>query len=311
MGLHGKIKRKQHISEIKIKEGKASAKVDANTPSHHADAQTKIDVKARIKNQEGKASAKTDANAPSQQAIEGMAKATNDVHAPSLKVNTPIDNHHKAMLLSLSTPGGSDTYQFDTDAERICIDTGASACISTKKESFKSLKPMSNIKINGIASGLQVAGIGLLKWSIRDDDNNEINLYIRDALYVPQAPMGLLCPQQIAQQTQKLGDGFKALRTYGIFTFNGFSRTVNYDTRSRLAILYTIGGVSAYTAEVNTTSAPPVPNLSAAQQLLLRWHNRLSITHEFWASARTGTARQAAKGNSRLRPPNLPQLSVW
>jgi hypothetical protein len=96
------------------------------------------------------------------------------------------------------------------------------------------MKPMSNIKINGIASGLHVAGIGLLKWSIRDDENNEVDLYIKDALYVPQAPMGLLCPQQIAQQTRKPGDGFKALRNHGIFTFDGFHRTIPYDSRSRL-----------------------------------------------------------------------------
>jgi hypothetical protein len=135
---------------------------------------------------------------------------------------------------------------------------------------------MTNIQIKGIASGLHVAGIGLLKWSIRDDDNNEVDLHIRNALYVPQAPMGLLCPQQIAQQTQKPGDGFTACRTFGIFTFDGFRRTVPYDTRSRLPILHTIGGFLAYTAKVNPTSAPSLPNLSATQQLLPRWHNRLS-----------------------------------
>jgi hypothetical protein len=207
------------------------------------------------------------------------------------------------MLFSLTTPGSSDAYNFDTDSERICIDTGASACISRRKESFISLKPMSNIKINGIASGLNVAGIGLLKWSIRDDENNEVDLHIKDALYIPQAPMGLLCPQQIAQQTQKPGDGFTAFRTLGIFTFDGFRRTVPYNTRSRLPILYTIGGYSVYTAEVNTNSAPPLPNLSAAQQLLLRWHNRLS--HMSF-----GHLQELAR-QGRLRPPNLPQLSVW
>jgi hypothetical protein len=175
------------------------------------------------------------------------------------------------MLYSLSTPGGSDTYNFDTDAERICIDTGASACLSTKKENFISLKPISNVKINGIASGLQVDGIGLLKWSIRDDNNKEIDLFIKDALYVLKASMGLLCPQQIAQQTQKPGDG-----THEIFTFDGFRRTIQYDNRSRLPIFHTVEGVSAYLANVAPAITPNPPNLSASQQLLLRWHNRLS-----------------------------------
>jgi hypothetical protein len=234
MGLHGKITRKRNHSPIKNREGKASAKVDANAPSKNNNARTKIDVTARINKQEGKASAKQDANAPSQMAKEGIAKATLDAHAPSIQDTTTSQNHHRAMLFSLTTPRSSDAYNFDTDSERICIDTGASACISNRRESFISMKPMSNIKINGIASGLHVAGIGLLKWSIRDDENNEVDLYIKDALYVPQAPMGLLCPQQIAQQTRKPGDGFKALRNHGIFTFDGFHRTIPYDSRSRL-----------------------------------------------------------------------------
>ncbi len=135
---------------------------------------------------------------------------------------------------------------------------------------------MNNVKINGIASGLQVEGIGLLKWHIRDDDNKEIKLYIKDALYVPKAPMGLLCPQQIAQQTRKPGDGFKALRNHGILTFDGFCRTIPYDSRSRLPILHTIEGASVYQAAINNANEQPPTNLTASQQLLLRWHNRLS-----------------------------------
>ncbi len=64
MGLHGKIKRKRNLSHITNKEGKASAKVDANAPSHNDKARTEIDVTAQINKQEGKASAKIDANAP-------------------------------------------------------------------------------------------------------------------------------------------------------------------------------------------------------------------------------------------------------
>jgi hypothetical protein len=81
---------------------------------------------------------------------------------------------------------------FGTDLECICIDTGASACISTRKENFVSIRQVDNLKINGIGSSLPVAGIGLLKWTIRDDTGNDIDLYVHDALLVPTAPMGLL-----------------------------------------------------------------------------------------------------------------------
>jgi hypothetical protein len=63
------------------------------------------------------------------------------------------------------------------------------------KQNFISLTPVTNIQINGIGSGLPIEGIGCLKWSIRNDANNEIDIFVKNALYAPTAPMGLLCPQ--------------------------------------------------------------------------------------------------------------------
>jgi hypothetical protein len=184
-----------------------------------------------------------------------------------------------ALLYTLSTPGNDRTYHLGTDVERICIDTGASACISTRKENFVTLSAITNVKINGIGSGLPVEGTGLLKWPIRDDKNNEIILYIQNALYVPKAPMGLLCQQQIAQQTNKPGDGLNALGHHGILTFDGFTRTVPYERGSKLPILYSIDGVQSYGTNMSHAASPMPPttdNLTAKQKLLLRWHNRLS-----------------------------------
>jgi hypothetical protein len=191
---HGALPRTNNVVTVNSnhkQEGNAEVNQDANAPSHTYN-----------NKQEGKTAINPDANAPTNNTDETIATST--------EANT------LALLHSLSTPGGTDTYNFDSDSERICIDTGASACISAVKENFIDMKHMNNVKINGIASGLQVEGIGLLKWHIRDDDNKEIELYIKDALYVPKAPMGLLCPKQIAQQTRKPGDGFKALRNHGI-----------------------------------------------------------------------------------------------
>ncbi len=127
--------------------------------------------------------------------------------------------------------------------------------------------------MNCIGSGLPIEGIGTLRWSIFDDNNDAIDLYIRDALFVPTAPMGLLCPQQIAQQTRRNGDGFNALSSHGILTFEGYTKTVPYDQKSRLPILCTIDGTKAFTAEFTSDTAGV---LSKNQLLLLRWHQRLS-----------------------------------
>jgi hypothetical protein len=88
--------------------------------------------------------------------------------------------------------------------------------------------------------------------------------------------MGLLCPQQIAQQTSKQGDGFNALAPVGILTFEGFTKTIPYDSKSRLPIFNTIDSIHAYSSiqhqEENSS-------LSKNQRLLLRWHQRLSHMH--------------------------------
>jgi hypothetical protein len=193
--------------------------------------------------------------------------------APEQRRSVTENAQIQAYLYSLSTPGANHKIRFGTDAEDICIDTGASACISRLRQNFITLRPVKNLAVNGIGSGLPIAGIGTLRWSIFDDKNNAIDLYIRDALFVPTAPMGLLCPQQIAQQTRRNGDGFNALSSYGILTFEGYTKTVPYDQKSRLPIMCTIDGTTAFNATVTSDTAGV---LSKNQLLLLRWHQRLS-----------------------------------
>jgi hypothetical protein len=115
----------------------------------------------------------------------------------------------------------------------------------------------------------------MLKWTIRDDNNQDIDLHIHEALFVPTAPKGLLCPQQIAMQTKLNSDGFHALRHAGILTFSGHTRTVSYDTRSRLPILHSVDGAACYLAD-NQQSSDKQENLMSKQKTLLRWHRRLA-----------------------------------
>jgi hypothetical protein len=123
------------------------------------------------------------------------------------------------LLFSYSTPGLDSTYKFDPAIERICVDTGASTCISPMKGNFITLQPVTNVQINGIGTGLPIEDIGCLKWSIRDDENNEIDLFLNNTLYVPKVPMGLLCLQQIAQQMALDTNGFHSLGKHGILIF--------------------------------------------------------------------------------------------
>ena len=89
------------------------------------------------------------------------------------------------------------------EGKAICIDTGASACISNDKADSILLVLANDQTLQGIGSGLSIAGQGTLRWSINDNDGNAIILHVRDALYVPKVSMCLLSPQQVAQQTGK------------------------------------------------------------------------------------------------------------
>jgi hypothetical protein len=104
-------------------------------------------------------------------------------------------------------------------SKAICIDTGASLCISNDKRDFITYHQVTNQIISGISSGLKIEGRGTLRWLIRDDLGNDVILHISDALHVPNVPnvpLCLLCPQQVAKQTGKRNDGFHAGGTNGV-----------------------------------------------------------------------------------------------
>lgn len=121
----------------------------------------------------------------------------------------------------------------------ICIDTGTSSFISNVEQDFLAMEPIKNQSISGIRSGLQVEGRCTLCWTINNDDGNAIVLHVNNALYVPKVPLCLLCPQQVAKQTGKDSNGFLTGGCHGILTFNGFTRTIYYNGRYGLLLVFT------------------------------------------------------------------------
>jgi uncharacterized protein YwgA len=82
--------------------------------------------------------------------------------------------------------------------ENIFINIGVSTCMSMQYKNFVNLHPITNLKNNGIESRLSIEDIGMLSWPITDDDKNNIDMYIKDALQVLSSLMGLfLCHQQM------------------------------------------------------------------------------------------------------------------
>ena len=149
---------------------------------------------------------------------------------PDCPRTTEDNANFLSFLCAWQTEGGQGIpSNFDSDSYPICIDTGASCCISNDLSHFVHLDPIENVKVARIASGLAVKGMGIVKWTFMDDSGQVIDLPIKDCLYVPDVPMCLLSPQQVAQQTKHEGDGFHALAKSGIFTFNGYTASVPYN----------------------------------------------------------------------------------
>jgi hypothetical protein len=127
--------------------------------------------------------------------------------------------------------------RFSSD-RAVCIDTGASCCISNNKSDFLTFAPSSSTVLKGIGSGLHIAGAGTVKWTITNDESDEITIHLHNTLYVPEAPMCLLSPQHMAQQTTSNIDGFHSMGKFGILTFSGFKRTIHYNATNNLPILF-------------------------------------------------------------------------
>jgi hypothetical protein len=69
--------------------------------------------------------------------------------------------------------------------------------------------------LKGISSGLTIAGAGTIKWTILNDDGDEVTIHLHNSLYIPETPMCLLSPQQMAQQMLSDQDGFNSKGKFG------------------------------------------------------------------------------------------------
>ena len=73
------------------------------------------------------------------------------------------------------------------------------ACaISFDKQDFIGpISPVQLIELKGIASGLQVKGIGTVNWKFLSDDGSRVPISLT-CLYVPASTSQLLPPQQLS-----------------------------------------------------------------------------------------------------------------
>ena len=175
-----------------------------------------------------------------------------------------------------------DHFKFDSDSFPIVMDTGASCAISMDIEDFIELDEH-DTTINGLGA-LQVKGKGTLRWSMLNDENEQVDLIIKDALYAPKLPIRLANPRQILN---KQHDHKRTKYTGNTESFtmhlNDYNLTTLYDTNTNLPIYYSAPNSKQYDAYLchpthgdnNSTVYAYTATLSNAQRELLQWHRRL------------------------------------
>lgn len=169
-------------------------------------------------------------------------------YIPMTPLRDAIYNKEKLLLLATfeATYHGSPT-PISPDMVPIVIDTGPSVTVTPYITDFVSpSKPVQAVEIKGIASGLQVAGYGDIRYDFHNDAGETQTMLLKDCLYVPKCSPRLLCPRQLGITSKHSSDGFNALSDTSILTFQGKPTTIQYDKISNLPILYTAPGLNSY-----------------------------------------------------------------
>ena len=146
-------------------------------------------------------------------------------------------NH--ALLTAISS--NDSKIAFDTDSVPAIFDSGASLTATPHRKDFidGTYKELTGVTISGIASGLKASGIGSINLNFKDDDENPITLQIDRVLHLKQLPIMLVSPQQVLRQHRSIDSSFILNDKSSSLKLDGFTKTIDYDSRTNLPTLYT------------------------------------------------------------------------
>ena len=120
------------------------------------------------------------------------------------RLYTNLGYHRKDEHIAYTTQAS----KFDTDSYLIGIDNHSSVSISNSEKDFIARPRPCIAKIKSFGGGtMKASGIGSVAWNITDDQGHTHRIIIHDVLYVPQAQVRLLCPQQWSQQVKSRTQG--------------------------------------------------------------------------------------------------------
>jgi hypothetical protein len=182
-----------------------------------------------------------------------------------------------------------------TACSSIKVDSGASVCICPHRLDFITYQD-SKMKIRDLSSLNQVAGEGIISWSLQDDNGDSVHIELK-GYHIPNAEVCLLSPQVLLKMIG--GHALQTVDKINIALENGISFCAQFCPQSNLPMI-PLGlennskscfwnnafGFSAYSfCNINANKAilhQSNTNLLVSQKELILWHQRLSHASVKW-----------------------------
>ena len=102
------------------------------------------------------------------------------------------------MLFALHSDYSEGTAPLTSDDLLVVLDSGCTCAITFDKSDFiGTIRPVQNVELQGISSGLQVKGVGQVAWTFLDQFGERTTVKLT-CLYVPDATTRLPPPQQLS-----------------------------------------------------------------------------------------------------------------
>jgi hypothetical protein len=115
----------------------------------------------------------------------------------------------------------------------IIIDSDTSVCISPHKLDFITYKD-SKMKIKNLSSSNQVAGEGIISWSLQDENGDSVQIELK-GYHIPNAKVCLLSPQVLLKTIG--GHALQTVNKINIAVENGINLCTQFCLQSNLLLI--------------------------------------------------------------------------
>jgi hypothetical protein len=154
-----------------------------------------------------------------------------------------------AMLFALQLDFSEGTAPITSnDMLVVIVDSGCTCAISFDKNDFVGpICPVQNVQLHSISLGLQVQGVGQVKWTFLNEFHQRIDVFFT-SLYVPDATTRLLPPQQLSMgnRASNANGSWIGFSKQAFIFYEGHCIVFPYHNGSNLPITKLTPGVSKF-----------------------------------------------------------------